>query len=110
MCPRPARGETVFGFTHPGKQFDRMALGIAYIEFDVPKHSAKGIAQFYQEIISAPSETRNFQGMVAEVQVGEGQKLIFREMDRKIPAFDGHHIQIYIANFSTPMKSLMQGV
>ena len=95
-----------FRIYSPGKRFGRMALGIAYIEFNVPKNSAKGIAQFYQEIISAPSETVNFRGVVARVQVGEGQKLIFREIDRKIPAFDGHHIQIYIANFSTPHEKL----
>ena len=28
-------------------------------------------------------------------------------MDRKIPAFDGHHIQIYIADFSGPYEKLL---
>ena len=37
----------------------------------------------------------------AHVTVGYGQELVFRETDRpSSPAYDGHHIQVYVANFS----------
>ncbi len=34
--------------------------------------------------------------------VGKEQYLHFRETDRTIPDYDGHHIQIYLADFSGP--------
>ena len=36
----------------------------------------------------------------ARVAVGHGQELVFRETKAKIPAYDGHHIQVYVGNFS----------
>tara|TARA_Y100001970_G_scaffold75340_1_gene95436 strand:+ start:1760 stop:2644 length:885 start_codon:yes stop_codon:yes gene_type:complete len=92
----------------PSKLFGPMALGIAYLEFDVPKNTARRIAQFYREIISAPTEIRHSGGIVAYVQVGNGQKIIFRETNRKIPVFDGHHIQLYVADFSGPYERLLE--
>ena len=35
-------------------------------------------------------------------------RLAFRESDRQPPAFDGHHIQIYIADFSGPYRKLLE--
>src|SRR6478735_8008990 len=43
----------------------------------------------------------------AHVSVGYGQELIFRETDKPIPDYDGHHIQVYVANFSKPHKELV---
>jgi hypothetical protein len=31
---------------------------------------------------------------------------VFRETDRKLPAFDGHHIQVYVQEFSGPHDAL----
>ena len=64
LCPLPARGETVFGYTHR-ETVRQNGLGIAYIEFDVPKNSAKGIAQFYQEHFSTLGN-RQFSGCGCE--------------------------------------------
>ena len=97
-----------FKIYSPGKRFGQMALGIVYLEFDVPKNTALEIAQFYREIVSAPAEIRNSGRVAAHVQVGNGQKIIFRETRQKIPVFDGHHIQLYVANFSGPYKKLLQ--
>jgi hypothetical protein len=36
------------------------------------------------------------------VKVGPTQCLIFRETSEEIPEYDGHHIAVYIANFSGP--------
>ena len=96
-----------FRIYSPGKRFGRMALGIAYVEFDVPRNTAAGIARFYREIVSAPATLRKTNGVAAHIQVGDGQQLVFRETAKKIPKFDGHHIQIYIADFSGPYEKLL---
>ena len=31
-----------------------------------------------------------------------------RETTKKLPAYDGHHIQVYVANFSRPHKRLLE--
>ena len=42
----------------------------------------------------------------ARISVGHNQELRFRETERKIPAYDGHHIQVYVRDFSGPYKEL----
>ena len=91
----------------PSKRFGRTALGIVYVEFDVPKGSAPGIARFYREIVCAPSRVTSAGGTAARVQVGDNQELIFLETGKRVPAFDGHHIQIYVADFSGPYERLL---
>ncbi len=39
---------------------------------------------------------------------GHGQELIFSETRRKIPKFDGHHIQVYVSDFSGPHRRLKE--
>ena len=97
-----------FKIHSPSKKFgDRIALGIAYIEFPVPKGSAKGICQFYREVLGTPTSLKYSKGVAAHVQVGHHQKLIFNETSKKIRPFDGHHIQIYVADFSGPYDKLL---
>ena len=91
----------------PNQRFGPMAVGIAYVEFDVPTGAAAGIARFYSEIMgaqAAPLEDAN--GRFACVTVGTGQNLFFRETDRPIPPYDQHHIQVYINDFSGPHRRL----
>jgi catechol 2,3-dioxygenase-like lactoylglutathione lyase family enzyme len=91
----------------PGPRFGGMTLGIPYVEFDVEPGTASGIAQFYKKVIKAPATVaKGKEGTAAHVRVGNTQELIFRETTRDIPAFDGHHIAVYIANFSGPHKFL----
>jgi hypothetical protein len=40
--------------------------------------------------------------------VGAGQHLVFRETDAPAPAFDGHHIAVYLADFSGPYRRLVE--
>ena len=89
----------------PDVRFGRTMLGLPYVEFDVPKGAAPGIARFYSEIFSAPSSV---DGNVALVQAGVGQSLRFRETDAALPDFDEHHIQIYVADFSGPYDRLRE--
>ena len=85
------------------EKFGPVSLGMPYVEFDVPEGTADGIARFYREIFYAPTEIEeNGDGRAARVSAGLGQCLVFRETDKKIPEFDGHHLQIYIQEFSGP--------
>jgi hypothetical protein len=89
-------------------RFGRTVLGIPYVEFAVPVGSAAKIAAFYRTVMDIPAAIGNGEGAVARVKVGVDQYLLFRESDRPSPAFDGHHIQIYIADFSGPHSRLIE--
>jgi len=86
----------------PGPWGD-LTLGMVYVEFPVAAGAADGIARFYRSVMGAPaSVTREAPGVAARVVVGHHQELIFRETEAPIEPYDGHHIAIYIANFSGP--------
>jgi len=87
-------------------RFGRITLGIPYVEFDVPVGTAKGIAAFYPDIMGIPAELRNGDGAVARAKMGKDQYLQFRETDRALPDYDGHHVQMYITDFSGPYRRL----
>jgi hypothetical protein len=89
-------------------RFGRVTLGIPYVEFDVAPGTAKAIAAFYPAIMGIPAEFRNGDGNVARAKVGKNQYLQFRETDREQPNYDGHHVQIYITDFSGPYRKLQQ--
>jgi len=88
------------------ERFGRISLGIPYVEFDVPVGSAKAIAAFYPAIMGTPATVQNGDGTLTRVQMGKNQYMQFRETDAPQPAFDGHHVQMYIANFSGPYEKL----
>jgi hypothetical protein len=89
-------------------RFGRITLGIPFVEFAVPKGTAKGICAFYPEIMGIPAELKNGDGTVARVKVGKDQYLQFRETDSPQGEFDGHHVQIYITDFSGPYRRLLE--
>jgi hypothetical protein len=99
-------GNRVRCYEPDAARFGRITLGIPYVEFDVPVGTTKGICGFYPEIMGMPAEMRNGDGSMARVQVGKDQYLQFRETDRPQPEYDGHHVQIYITNFSGPHRTL----
>jgi len=87
-------------------RFGRISLGIPYVEFDVPAGTARRIADFYPAIMGTPAQIQNGDGTLTRVQMGKNQYMQFRETDRPQPDFDGHHVQMYIANFSGPYEKL----
>lgn len=90
-------------------RFGPVRLGLAYIDFDVPKGAADGIARFYRQIIGAPATVeKGDHGPVARVTVGMGQQLVFSESKGDVPPYDGHHLQLYIVNFSGPHRKLQE--
>jgi hypothetical protein len=93
----------------PHPRFGRTALGLPYVELTVPVGSAAAIARFYREILSTPARVeRNGEAPRAVVSVGIDQWLIFRESEEKVPEFDGHHVQIYLNDFSGPYRRLLE--
>jgi catechol-2,3-dioxygenase len=89
-------------------RFGPITLGIPYVEFAVPPGTAKAICAFYPEIMGIPAALQNGDGAVARAKVGKEQYLQFRETDRPQPEFDGHHVQIYITDFSGPYRRLLE--
>jgi len=93
----------------PDLRFGRITLGMPYVEFDVPSGTAYGIARFYREILATPAEVaEDKEGRFARASVGHNQKFLYRETDRPLPAYDGHHIQLYLADFSGPHRKLRE--
>jgi hypothetical protein len=89
------------------ERFGAVNLGMPYLQFDVPKGTAKGIEKFYRKIFDAKTSLdANGSGKTARINVGLGQDLLFRETKSKLPDYDGHHIQVYVQDFSGPYKEL----
>jgi hypothetical protein len=93
----------------PSEELGGMELGLPYIEFLVPVGNAPGIAKFYSEAIGAHArcETRRATQM-AVVNVGRAQQLIFRETEETLREYDGHHLQLYLVDFSSPHRFLLE--
>jgi len=93
----------------PSPEFGDMTLGMPYVEFPVPSGHAAGIAKFYETILGAPAAVTPNGGLsAARVRIGGRQELIFRETSDAIPSYDGHHIAVYIADFSGPHRRLKE--
>ena len=86
-------------------RFGRISLGIPYVEFDVPHGTTEAISRFYPQVVGIPAEVSNG---VARAKVGRDQYLQFRETDRVHGEYDGHHVQMYITDFSGPYKRLLE--
>ena len=82
------------------------SLGIPFAVLDVPPGSADGIARFYNDVLGAPARVVENGERRAEASMGGIQRLVFRETDAEIPAYDGHHIAVYVSNFSRPHAAL----
>ena len=105
ICPW---GNRVRCFEPDANRFGRITLGIPHVAFDVPAGAARGICEFYPTIMGMPAQLKNGDGTTAEVEVGKDQHLLFRETDRPPAEYDGHHVQIYITNFSGPHRALAE--
>jgi hypothetical protein len=91
----------------PRREFGDMTLGIPYVEFLVPTGATAGILRFYQSALGAPVKSAEDQeGPFGLVQIGRYQSLRFRETNQTIAPYDGHHVAVYVANFSAPYAYL----
>ena len=78
--------------------------GIAYLDSPVPPGAVKTIAEFYSSCMGAPSQlsTGARGGAFTKICVGPGQRLVYRESKQANTPYDGHHIAVYVADFSGP--------
>jgi catechol-2,3-dioxygenase len=88
-------------------RFGPFVTAFAHLDFVVPSGSAAAIARFYRDIMGATSNDVAGNPPGAVVQVGEKQYFRFRESP-VVPENDGHHVQIYITNFSGPYARLAE--
>jgi catechol 2,3-dioxygenase-like lactoylglutathione lyase family enzyme len=102
VCPW---GNQIRCYQPDADRFGRMVLGMPYVEFTVPVGSAQGIAHFYSVVFDALTVVGEGE---ARVVVGKRQRLHFREVDGPLPPYDGHHIQVYVANISGPHRRLAE--
>jgi hypothetical protein len=71
--------------------------------------SLPGIARFYRDILGAiAGVAEDARGAHAWAVMGDGNRVLFRETDADLPPFDGHHIQITLADFSGPHRKLLE--
>lgn len=94
-------------------RFGAMTLGMPYVEIDTAPGTAEGIARFYTDILSAVTRTGNdASGRFAHITAGPAQSLIYREIPgekaRALPPYDGHHLQIAVADFSAVHGRLLE--
>ncbi len=89
-------------------RFGPMRLGMPYVEVDAAPGTARGIARFYSEVLASPAHcASDAEGVFARIPIGFSESLVFRETSRALPAYDGHHIQVAVANFSGVHQRLL---
>lgn len=91
----------------PGEDLDGARFGVPYVRFNVPEGAAAGIARFYGTVLGALTAVDEVDGQTAAVvTAGNGQTLIFKEDPAEDRGFDGHHIAVYLTDFSGPHGAL----
>ncbi len=91
-------------------RFGSLTLGMPYVEIDVAPGTAAGIGRFYRDMLAAAhvEAGKDGQGVFARIPLGLQESLIFRETTRTLAAYDGHHIQISVADFSGVHRRLLE--
>jgi hypothetical protein len=91
----------------PGDDLSGARFGVPYIEFSVPVGTAAGIARFYGSALRAQaSVVESAAHSAAVIQAGPDQSLVFREDPTETRPYDGHHLAVYLADFSGPHAAL----
>ena len=125
----PRLADTKFTFTRAGAQmnvtcpwgnrirvhapdinhFGALTLGMPYVEIDVRPGTAAGIARFYTQVLGAPASCgEDAGGVMVRVPAGLRESLVFREKRGTEAPYDGHHIQIAVADFSGLHRRLLE--
>jgi catechol 2,3-dioxygenase-like lactoylglutathione lyase family enzyme len=91
-------------------RFGQLRVGMPYVEFDVPEESdLQAIARFYQEILGGiAGVATDERGDYAWASMSADSKVTYRRTTKALPEYDGHHIQITLADFSGPHKKLQE--
>lgn len=92
---------------HGPDDIEGMVVGIPYVEVDIAPGKATGVAAFYTDVLRTPTTLQDCDGAAtAVVAVGRHQEMRFRETSEPLPDYDGHHVAIYLSNFSQPHEWL----
>ena len=91
-------------------RFGPMRVGMPYVEIDIAAGTdLQAIVRFYTEILGAiAGVARDERGPYAWASCSAESKMIYRETKAELPEYDGHHIQITLADFSGPHKKLVE--
>ena len=88
-------------------RFGRIVRGIPYLEIEAVPGSIAAIVRFYEEMLGVDATAeRDGAGAFARVPAGLSGELLFRDTGLSRP-FDGHHVQITLADFSGPHCRLL---
>ena len=92
------------------ERFGPMRVGMPYVEFDIPVGTdLNAIARFYKEILGGiAGVSHDERGPYAWASCSAECRVIYRESPVEQPEYDGHHIQITLADFSGPHKKLLE--
>ena len=89
--------------------FGSMRVGMPYVEFDIPMGTdLQAIARFYKEILGGiAGVSSDERGAYAWATCSGECRVVYRQSPLEHPEYDGHHIQITLADFSGPHKKLL---
>jgi hypothetical protein len=92
------------------QRFGPLRVGMPYVEIDVAAGTnLEGIARFYREILGGIAGVSNDErGPYAWANTSADSKVLYRETKKKLPPYDGHHIQVTLADFSGPHQKLVE--
>lgn len=82
--------------------------GIPHLQAVIPHNAGQFIARFYRSVFDARVDVATESAAEVMVTVGPGQTLCFKETDKEIAEFDGHHICVYLANLSPSYDWLLE--
>ena len=86
-----------------------MTLGISRVEIPGARGTAAGIVSFYKTALRSTAPLgQDDAGVAARIGVGNRQEMVFRETDTPIAPYDGHHVAVYISDFSGPHAWLVE--
>jgi hypothetical protein len=90
-------------------RFGAMVRGMPYVEVHAARGSAGGIVRFYEQILRTGAvRGEDSAGLYVRVPCGVTGEILYRETAAAMPAFDGHHLQITLADFSGPHRRLLE--
>jgi hypothetical protein len=91
------------------KRFGAMRLGMPYVEVNTAPGTAPGIVRFYKKVLGALAHAgADDAGAFARIPMGLHGCLVFRETVHALPPYDGHHVQITVADFSGVHRRLLE--
>lgn len=85
-----------------------LRMGIPHVEIRVPPGTAAGIARFYEQVFDCQTAREESGALAARVVVGNDQSLVFKESTEPLGKYDGHHVAVYVCNFSRPYDLLQE--